>query len=278
MGIAINTNVQSLSAQRALTKVKKDQGQALERLASGSRINRAGDDAAGLAISENLKANIRSSRQASRNASDGISMIQVAEGGLNEVSNILIRLRELSIQSSSDTIGNDERKFTDLEFQNLMQEVERISQSTRYNEQLLLNGQGDKFDFQIGIRNSPEYDRISYNAGEANSTTEGLNLGGMGVSEKVQSQENLETIDGAIKNVNGQRANLGALQNRLSSTVENLLIQTENLSAANSRIRDTDVAEESAELARANILDQATPSVLAQANQSKRTALGLISG
>src|SRR5690606_5286933 len=149
MGIRINTNVQSLAAQRSLGQIKQGQDGNLEKLASGTRINRASDDAAGLAISENLKAEIRGSQQAKRNASDGISMIQVAEGGMNEISNILVRLRELSVQSASDTVGDKERAFTDLEFQQLSKEMERIAVNTEFNGIKLLSGQGDRKDFQV---------------------------------------------------------------------------------------------------------------------------------
>lgn len=276
MGLRIQTNTQSLAAQRSLVKIRREQGTSLERLASGQRINRSGDDAAGMAIASNLKANIRSLGQASRNSNDGISMIQVAEGGLNEISNIINRLRELSIQSASDTIGDVERGFVEQEFQNMVQEVERIAQTTKFNERELLNGNGELFDFQVGIQNNPQYNRISFDAQKQNATVGALGMEGVSVLSKESSQENLDVLDGAIKRVNEQRANLGALQNRLQVTVDNLLTQNENLSAAHSRIRDTDVAAETSELARANILDAATTAVLAQANQSSVSALKLI--
>jgi flagellin len=276
MGLRINTNVQSLSAQRSLGKVKAEQGSNLEKLASGSRINKASDDAAGLAISEKLKANIRGSQQAKRNAGDGISMIQTAEGGLNEVSNILVRLRELSVQSASDTIGDSERKFSDMEFQNLVQEVDRISSSTKYNGKDLLSGEGDTADFQIGIMNDEFNDRISYNPQDSSASADDIGIGGLSVSSKDDAQSNLENIDVAIDKINGNRANLGALQNRLQSTISNLDVKTENLSAANSRIRDTDVAQTSSELTKANILTSSSTSVLAQANSSQNAALKLI--
>ncbi len=276
MGLRINTNVQSLSAQRSLGNVKKSQGDNLEKMASGSRINKASDDAAGLAISEKLKANIRGSQQAKRNAGDGISMIQTAEGGLNEVSNILVRLRELSVQAASDTIGDSEREFSDLEFQNLVQEVDRIAGSTEFNGRSLLNGEGDTADFQVGIMNDDFNDRISYRPQDSAATADAIGVGGLSVASKDGAQENLENIDSAINKINGNRANLGALQNRLQSTISNLDVKTENLSAANSRIRDTDVAQTSSELTKANILTSASTSVLAQANSSQNAALKLI--
>lgn len=276
MGLRINTNVQSLAAQRSLGNIKAQQDKSFEKLSSGSRINRAGDDAAGLAISEKLKADIRGTKQATRNAGDGISMIQTAEGGLNEVSNILIRLRELSVQTASDTIGDTERRFSDLEFQNLLQEVDRISSSTKFNDRSLLNGEGGSFDFQIGTGNDEKNDRLAYNAGETNASTGSLQLGGLSVLSKESSQNNLTNIDNAIQAVSGSRASLGAMQNRLASTISNLEIKSENLSAANSRIRDTDIAQESAELARTNILSASSTSVLAQANASHASAIKLI--
>lgn len=276
MGIRINTNVQSLAAQRSLSDVKGQQDSALEKLASGTRINRASDDAAGLAISENLKAEIRGSQQAKRNASDGISMIQVAEGGMNEISNILVRLRELSVQSASDTIGDKERAFTDLEFQQLSKEMERIASGTEFNGTKLLNGEGDVKDFQVGTGNDEFADRISYSPVETNVSASELGVSGLAVASKEGAQENLSVIDGAMDKVNGNRAVLGALQNRLTSTVSNLDVKTENLSAANSRIRDTDVAQVSADLAKSNILTAAGTSVLAQTNNSMMSALKLI--
>ncbi len=276
MGLRINTNVQSLRAQNSLSKVEENKANTLAKLSSGSRINKAGDDAAGLAISEKLKANLRGTQQASRNAGDGISMIQTAEGGLNEVSNILIRLRELSVQSASDTIGEQERKFSDLEFQQLNQEIERIATSTQFNGKNLLSGEGDSLDFQIGIMNDAKNDRLSFRPQDSNARSEALGVSGLTVLTKESSQENLEKIDTAINQVNSNRANLGALQNRLQSTISNLEVRSENLAAANSRIRDADIATESAEMAKSNILSSSATSVLAQANNSGATALKLI--
>jgi flagellin len=276
MGLRINTNVQSLRAQNSLSKVEENKANTLAKLSSGTRINKAGDDAAGLAISEKLKANIRGTQQATRNAGDGISMIQTAEGGLSESSNILIRLRELSVQASSDTIGDQERKFANLEFQQLTNEMERIATSTQFNGKSLLDGKGEKLDFQIGIMNDSANDRLSYDSGAISAKISDLGVAGLGVETKDQAQTNLEKIDAAINGVNANRASLGALQNRLQSTISNLEVRTENLSAANSRIRDTDIAAESAEMTKSNILSAAATSVLAQANSAGSTALKLI--
>lgn len=276
MGLRINTNVASLSAQRSLNNVTEARNSNLEKLSSGERINKAADDAAGLAISEKMKAQIRGSQQAERNANDAISLIQVAEGASNEVSNILVRLRELSVQAASDTVGDTERAFSDKEYQNLVQEVDRIAQSTNFNGKTLINGEGEKVDFQIGTYNDDKNDRLSYDVSSANLTVSALGMDGSGVATKEASQANLESIDKALDVVNGNRANFGALQNRLQATSRNLQIKTENLSAANSRIRDTDIAQASAEMTKNNILSQSGTSVLAQANSAGQSALRLI--
>jgi flagellin len=276
MGFRINTNVSSIAAQRALSQTNTAGEKNLAKMSSGTRIVTASDDAAGMAISEKLKANVRSLNQANRNANDGISMIQVAEGGLNEVQNILTRLRELSIQSASDTVGDAERGFSDLEYQNLKQEMQRISEVTEFNGAKLLNGSAEKFNFQIGIKNNDFQDRISYDAQMTNSSLESLGLDSIAVGSKEGAQESLANIDAAIEKVSGQRAALGAVQNRLTSTSNNLQITSENLSAANSRIRDVDYAEATAMNAKTNILNSAGTSVLAQANTAGQNALRLI--
>lgn len=276
MGLRINTNIQALAAQRALGINKTNQNNSLEKLASGSRINRAGDDAAGLAISEKLKANIRSMSQATRNANDGISLIQTAEGAMNEVSNILIRLRELSIQAASDTIGDTERAFVNKEVQHLKSEIDRIARSTEFNGTKLLDGTSPQLEVQIGTGNNEFLDRLRFDTQEQVTTLDALGLEDVNTVSKGGAQENLAMIDGAIQRLNNNRASLGALQNRLGSTVNNLNIYRENLEAANSRIRDTDMAAETSELVKNNILTQATVSVLGQANQNAQVALNLL--
>lgn len=276
MGLRITTNVASLNAQRSLYNSSRAMDTSLARLSSGYRINQAADDAAGLAISENLKGQIRGLKQASRNANDGISLVQVAEGGLNEVSSMLIRLRELAVQASSDTIGDVERKFLDVEYQQLKSEIQRISEVTRFNGRDLLNGTGGVLDIQVGVYNDPFKDRISFNTSAANSTIEALGISAETVAIKEQAQTSLDVVDRALVSVNAMRANFGAMQNRLTSTINNLAIAHENLSAANSRIRDTDIAEETAELTRNTILKQAGVSVLGQANQMQQAALKLL--
>ncbi len=277
MGIRINTNIPSLSAQRSLGVNTRNLNDNLRKLSSGERITKSGDDAAGLAISENLKAQIRGMRQAKRNAGDAISMLQTAEGGLNEISNIIIRLRELAVQAASDTVGTQERSFSDIEFQNLKEEIDRIAKSSDFNGIKLLDGSGGRLEFQVGIKNDPVLDRLIYDGTGSDATLQTLNLALETVSSKEGAQTTLKKLDDALVHINGVRANFGALQNRLQSTTTNLEISDENLSAANSRIRDVDVAAETADMTKNNILLQAGVSVLAQANQAPNTALKLLS-
>lgn len=276
MGLRINTNTASLNAQRNLMGTKLGLDKSLERLSSGFRINRAGDDAAGLAISENLKAQIRGLKQASRNAQDGVSLVQVAEGSLNEISSILIRLRELGVQAASDTIGPVERQFLNVEYDQLVSEIDRIAAGTEFNGTQLLSGTGSVLDFQVGTRNDPNIDRLSFDASKADANAAALGVNLTSVADKASAQNALAALDSAIVSVSAMRADFGAIQNRLQSTISNLAVSVENMSAANSRIRDVDVAEETAELTKNNILLNAGTSVLAQANQSAQTALNLL--
>lgn len=276
MGMRVTTNVASINAQRSMSGAQKEIQKSFAQLSSGSRITKAADDAAGLSISEGLKATSRSIQQAIRNSNDGISMVQVAEGGLNEISNIMTRLRELGIQASSDTIGERERGFINNEVRQLVSEADRISKTTRFGGVNLIDGTGVKFEFQVGINNDEMLDRISYNAEGTNATVDNLGINGLDFSTKEGAQEALGVIDEAQVRTNGFRSDLGALQNRLSSTVDNLAVSFENIAAANSRIRDTDIASASAELTRNNILLNASVSTLAQANSAPQMALKLI--
>lgn len=276
MGMRITTNVASINAQRSMVNSQREMGRSFAQLSSGSRITKSADDAAGLAISESLKSQMRSYTQASRNANDGISMVQVAEGGLNEISNILTRMRELGIQASSDTVGERERGYINEEVQQMKSEMERIAKTTRFGRVHLIDGSGEKFDFQVDINNDDFQDRISYDSGKTNATIDELNVGGLDFSQKGGAQEALTVLDDAQARVNGFRANLGALQNRLQSTVDNLGVSYENLAAANSRIRDADIAMSTAEATRNNILLQASTGALAQANQIPQLAMKLI--
>ena len=279
MGLRINTNVPSLVAQRNLRGTRQNLDRTLERLSSGSRINHAGDDAAGLAISESFRAQIRGLGQAERNAQDGISLIQVAEGGLVEIGNILIRMRELGVQASSDTVGTKERKFLDTEFQLLTSEIDRIANSIEFNGNPLLNGTGNAFEVQIGTKNNPLIDRIKLfdpYVSNVNVVSLGLNLAS--VAEKNTAQNSLAALDQALNNTTSIRAEFGAMQNRLQSVINNLQVNKENMMSANSRIRDADLAEETSELTKSQILQQAGVSVLSQANQSMKSVLGLLGG
>lgn len=278
MGMRIATNISALNAQKNLYSVGNAQQTAMSRLASGYRINKASDDAAGLAISENLKAQIRGYKQANRNANDGISLVQVAEGGLNEVSNMLIRLRELAIQASSDTIGDRERSYVNIEYNQLKEEIDRMSRATKFNGVSLLSGEGQKFEFQVGNQNNEFEDRIVFDTSIGTTTIEKLGLVEANVANKESARNSLAQVDSAINYINGARANYGALQSRLQSTSEYLMVAEENYSAANSRIRDTDMAEESAALAKNSILQQAAVSVLGQANTQQQLALKLLAG
>jgi flagellin len=277
MGLRINTNVPALVAQRNLRTTRGALDRNLERLSSGSRINHAGDDAAGLAISESLRAQLRGLSQAERNAQDGVSLVQVAEGAMAEVSNILIRMRELGVQASSDTVGPQERKFIDVEFQQLLAEIDRIANSTEFNRVPLLNGSATTFEVQVGTRNNPEIDRIRLfdsNSADINTVALGLNLATLG--DKSSAQNSLAAIDNALSSVTAIRAEFGAMQNRLQSVINNIMVSRENLASANSRIRDTDMAEETTEMTKHNILMQSGVAVLGQANSTIKSALSLL--
>ena len=278
MGFRIMTNVTSITGQRHMRNTRRLLDQSLERLSSGYRINKAGDDAAGLAISEKLRAKIRGLVQAQRNANDGISLIQTAEGGLNEIQNILVRMRELGVQAASDTIGPKERVYLDNEYQALKNEVDRIANGTDFNGTQLLDGTGGILDFQVstGGENLLGVDRISFEAWKADAKTDRLGIRDLAVDTKQASQQSLAAIDGALDHVSAIRGDLGAIQNRLTSTINNIGITVENLSAANSRIKDVDVADESSEMTRNNILMQAGTSVLQQANSLPKMALQLL--
>lgn len=275
MGMRIATNVTAINATRNLTTSQRVMASTSAQLSSGFRINKSADDAAGLAISENMKSQIRSSVQARRNANDGISLVQTAEGGLGEISNIITRLRELGIQAASDTVGERERILINTETQQLKGEIERIAQTTAWNTTKLLDGSTPLFDFQVGTF-ATENDVISFDSSVNLSTLEGLQLADVDYTQKEGARASLNQLDEAQSNVNGMRANLGALQNRLTSTVDTLAVAEENISAANSRIRDTDVAASSSEMARNQVLLQAGTATLAQANQSNQLALKLI--
>jgi len=276
MGLRVNTNTQSLVAQRNLSIQNSKQQASMEKLSSGSRINRAADDAAGLAISENMRGQIRSVKQGIRNANDAISLVQTAEGSMNEIANILVRFRELSIQSASDTVSDRERTFIQKEVQELALETDRIAQSTQFNGMNLLNGEGNVLEFQVGINNNPDLDRYKFNMNETNVTADKLGVANMSVATKADAQSNLQKVDDALLNLTESRSVLGALQNRIESNVRNMQIYEENLTTSKSRISDVDIASETAEMTKRNILSSAGTSVLSQANQNSLLALKLL--
>jgi flagellin len=277
MGLRIATNLAAMSANRLLTRSSEDKSKVYQRLASGNRITQAGDDAAGLSISENLRAQIRSMDQAVRNANDGISFSQVAEGGLTEIGNIMIRLRELGIQAASDTVGDRERGFINEEVQSLTEEIDRISNVTNFNGTPLLNGQAKKgtLEFQVGIQAS-ESDRIVFDANRFDVRAEALGIDGMDYESIEGAREALEKIDAGMNTLYANRATLGAAQSKLQSTVRNLEVSRENLWTARSRIADADIAKETSDLVRFNILESAGIAVLSQANVAPMSALRLL--
>lgn len=276
MGLRISTNVAAINAQKVMTSNTREMQKSMAQLSTGSRITKAGDDAAGLAISENLKSTIRSYGQATRNANDGISMIQTAEQSMSEVSNILTRVRELGIQASSDTVGDQERGFIQKEVDALKSEIQRVSESTTFGSRKLLDGSGGIYDIHVGTSANPNTDWIGYDAASTNVTVNALGIDGLDFTSKSGARSGLSSLDSAQLTVNGSRANLGALQNRLTSAVDVIGTMSESMSAANSRIRDADIAASSSDLARNSVLLQGTTAVLAQANQQPGLALKLI--
>ena len=279
MALVINTNVASLGAQRTLNQTTAALQRNIEKLSSGYRVNRAADDAAGLGISENLRASIRSLGQASRNANDGISMLQVAEAAMNEQAGILTRLRELAVQSSNGVLTNTERAYIDTESTALVQEVDRIASVTEFNGVFMIATGALPIDMQVGLNQG---DVITVNFSPSDAATLGAGLGGPALntldlgSSQASAQSGLSIIDQAITDLSTARSTLGATQNRLEVTISNLDSARENLAAANSRIRDVDVAEETASMTRNQILSQAGTAVLAQANQIPQAALSLL--
>jgi len=308
MGLRVRTNVQSLIAQRHMHVSGEELNKTTERLASGYRITKGADDAAGFAISEVLRADIRGLNQARRNANDGVSLVEVAEGGLNEINNIMIRLRELSVQAASDTIGQRERGYLNQEFFSLKDEIDRIAAGTEFNgtrllvgnhaigEEMQRNSNPSPLEVQVGkdyykIADSLEAHNpvnvIRIDMSKLNAFTDGegsLGLGntqneeGSRIDTKVGAQTAIGTLAAAMEQVASYRASLGAIQNRLEKTDKAIAVQTESLTAAKSRIKDADFAAETAALTQSKILQQAGAAVLAQANQQPEIALKLLQG
>ena len=276
MGLRVNTNVTSINAQRNLSAVTDRLGGNFRRLSTGLRISTAADDAAGLAISERLRSQVRSLDQSKRNANDGISLVQTAEGALNEVSSILTRLRELAVQSSNGSVSNQDRETLDEEFQSLVSEVNRIGRSTEFNGIKLLDGSNTSVSFQVGFGTTTGIDTLSVSLSAALSTS--LSLQSLDIGSGGATTTAIASIDSAINTISSLRGTLGAVQNRLGSTIQNLAITSENLASAESRIRDVDVAYETAQMTRNNILQQASISILSQANAQPQSALQLLQG
>jgi flagellin len=281
MGLRVNTNIASLNAQRHLYDTTTRFSKSMERLSSGLRINRSGDDAAGLAISESLKSDIRALQQASRNAADGVSLVQTAEGSLDEVNSILLRLRELAEQASTETLGSDERVYLNNEFQELLDEVDRISMTAEFNGIKLLDGTALTLRVQVGIGTDATTSAVSIDLTQAMSSsaldlTAGIfNITGTNGNA---ARTAIGKITEATGVVSSMRANFGAAQNRFETSIRNIGMTAENLAAANSRIRDVDVALETSTMTSLQILQQAGVSILAQANMTSQLALNLLKG
>ena len=281
MGIRINTNVGSLNAQRHLYNTTIGFQKSMERLSSGMRINRSGDDAAGLAISESLKSDIRALQQASRNAADGVSLVQVAEGSLDEVNNILLRLRELAEQSATETLGEDERVYLNSEFQELLDEINRISTTAEFNGIKLLDGSQGQLDVQVGIGTNAATSAVPIDLTQVISADQ-LNLTHGGAALSITGTDGdaarvaIGLVEEATATVSSVRAGFGAAQNRLETSIRNIGMTAENLAAANSRIRDVDVALETSNMTSLQILQQAGVSILSQSNMTSQLALKLL--
>jgi flagellin len=275
MGLRINTNIASQEVQRNLKVSNAAQEAEFSKLSSGKRITKSADDAAGLAIANKLTAETKGLKVASRNANDAISLVQVAEGGLNETSNILTRLRELSVQADSDTVGDAERGYLSLEYEQLVQEADRFSKTTQFNGRPLLKGEGSVIQFQVGAFGGAD-NRIEIDSAQTDASAESLGISGTSVRGKEDAIDNLERIDAAIGKVSAFRANFGSIQSRLTSTINNLDVAVVNQEAARSRIEDVDVADSTARLASSQIRNAAGTATLAQANGLGNSALRLI--
>ena len=276
MSLRIRTNIMAQEASKNSRELSRMEQEEFVKLSSGKRTYSFKEDPAGGAVAQNLKAQVRGIKQAVRNTNDGISMLQTAEGGLTEISNILVRLRELTIQSASDTVSDDERVLLDLEYQQLLQEVDRISETTTFHGRSLLAGSGNGIlDFQVGTE-ANEFNIIQFDADSPNSSASGIGIDGTSIDEKDSALDNFEAIDGALATISGHRAGLGALQNRLHSTSNNLETQSINIDEARSRIEDVDIADSVASIASLGVQKQASIAALAQSNNIPLSALKLI--
>lgn len=274
MSLRIGTNVASLAAQHNLSKSNAQKLKAIKSLSSGNRITQASDDAAGFAIAENLRGQLKGLEQVKRNANSAVSLVQVAEGGLNEQNNILIRLRELGVQAASDTVSEQEREFLQVEFSQLLEELDRIASSTTYGSKKLLSGSGEEFEFHVGA-NAGEENIIRYTL-DADASSDSLGVSGLSVDDKDNALDSLESIDEGLIKMAEMRSSFGAMQSRLLHTSNHLDNQIENVAGARSLIADADVAKETADLVQADILQSTGVAILAQANNIPRHAERLI--
>lgn len=275
MALVINHNMSSINAQRNLANTGRSLKSSFEKVSSGLRINKAADDAAGLGVAENLEAASRSAKVAMRNTNDGISVVQTAEGATSEVGNIVKRMRELAVQSSSETLATAERSYVQDEFAQLSAEVDRISQVTEFNGLKLTNGSDTSVSVQVGVNNSAN-DRIAITMGDLRSTALGVDTTTMSLNSSASARTAISALDTALDSINSIRSDYGAVQNRLSDSLVNMEVYNENLNAAESQIRDVDFASETAEMAKNQIMQQAGMSVLAQSSQAQQGILSLI--
>ncbi|MFT5584679.1 MAG: flagellin [Cognaticolwellia sp.] len=275
MALVVNTNTASNNAITNLNRNTRSLSSSFRKISSGLRISKASDDAAGLAVAENLEAASRSAKVAMRNTNDGISIISTAEGAANEVGNILKRMRELAVQSSSETLDDDERAYIQDEFSELTEEVDRISSVTEFNGLQLSDGSDTQIEVQVGVDNTTD-DRITITLGDLTASTLGVDTGGVDLSSAGTAQTAIDTIDAALDSVSSYRSKFGAVENRLNSALNNLENYTENLQSAESQIRDADFAYETAEMSKNQIMQQASTSILAQAKTISQGALNLI--
>lgn len=276
MGFQINNNVAAFNAYRNLSVTQNSVSSSLEKLSSGLRINRAADDAAGLAISEGLRSQVGGLKVAARNAQDGISMVQTAEGALGTTHSMLQRLRDLSVQAANDTNSDKARTNIDTEAKQLVAELDRIGKSTSFNGTNLLDGTATSVNFQVGANSDATVNAIVVDLSSASVTGVATALGGLDFSDAAGAQAAIGTIDTQIETISTARANLGAVQNRFESTIKNLNVSIENLTASESRIRDTDMAAEMVSFTKSQILSQAGTAMLAQANQMGQGVLSLL--
>ncbi|MGW9627848.1 flagellin N-terminal helical domain-containing protein [Microbacterium sp. NPDC055521] len=276
MGMQINTNVSALNAYRNLSSTQNDLSKSLEKLSSGLRINRAADDAAGLAISEGLRSQVNGMNVAARNAQDGISVIQTAEGALTEVHSILQRVRDLAVQAGNDSNNAQSRSAIKTEVDQLTAELTRVSTSTNFNGITLLDGSNASLTFHVGAGGVAANDQIAVSLAGANVGTVATAVGALTFDSATNAAASVVAIDTQIANISTARAGLGAVQNRFESTINSLKVSAENLGAAQSRIRETDMASEMVKFTAKNILSQAGTAMLAQANQSTQGVLQLL--